>query len=1259
MPTISVAPSRAHRLKDRESRSSAPRSSSKGSRKLSKSSARTPPRSPSRSSGSIYSQQNFTLDTLPPLPESTPASPASVSSKIHPGRSTPIDLARIGSPPVPRALQAYVEDDQSDEETRPSPLAAVSPIKPIIEPVESLSKSDPTASDDSGILPEGELLPPAEQTRSAEPAQPAIPTPQSRSPEATPSEPDTETPLPTAPNPPEEDIPKAPSPAPSQALPYQSVPPSPAVPPYFEQRLSPQLFSPAFPSTSYPTSPPIQGYTSPHQYYSPPYNNPAYYSMFQPQGYSPAPGYPVNPHQFAPQYQAPQYQSPQYPGAYPGFVPPTPAAMFSASPAQSPSLQRNGSVGSRSSLHANGSVGNPSTPPAARNDERAPTIDGGGGGAAGPEDAVDLLQRVQSAIPDLHALLNRYRDTYGQLGMREETLRKSESEQADAIRQKQQYIDSLAKQMEDSSNKHSAETNKLRLEIGNLEEKHKELQESLEATKKAKEELEEAKASLENDKMDLEKQRKLEAEALAQEFVKFKKEVTDGYATEKKSLEDKLAAELKEKTDAFEAEKTALAKAHEEAMKSLEDKLDAQLKEQADSFQTTKAAITKAHVEEKEALRKGAAKQKRDMEAGFDKLRNELESKLNGTQKDLEEALKKERESREGWSKEREELVRGWEEERTAMGSGWEEQRAVLTEHHEKEKEDQLKTWTDLQAEMTKKAEQERSTWEDEKAALQKGWDDEKAKFEKAYGELKSMTEHMGAEKDRLQKMVEAFGEVTDLKSKGDAYYLDNFSKLTKLIESVASEYFQNIPVPPPEHILNEIPETIPSFLSNTPSSRHLRTAYIQYKISTILCYRVYSPFLFSLGRRYDKADTLFQAMSNDLRKKSTRREAIWRQHTLYSAYTAANAKETINAAAGAVVEEIVSHIKHFTDPKYVDKIYEAVRRIVKLGAETWRLARLERELITARLPAAEDDAEIEDDWAPATFDDDHLPATTSATAMATSTKRKPILRLFPIIAREPIHEGFRSLADAHDAGCVYSHGVALYDDAQPVLTRLEELRTQSVERQSSFGRHRRRDSATPPSPLFPAMDEIDGMSPSGSSLLGESSSSSHRGKKVRETAVPKDREGDGVWEAPKARDSSTKREASTVRETHKARESSTMREAPKAREPSREAPKTREYSTVRETPKARESSTVRDNSMAREAAPRVREASKARETPIVREASTVRRSSKAREPSRIREDARRRDSGLEGRKPRSLSISSDNIPRWDASRGRVSSEMR
>jgi hypothetical protein len=118
----------------------------------------------------------------------------------------------------------------------------------------------------------------------------------------------------------------------------------------------------------------------------------------------------------------------------------------------------------------------------------------------------------------------------------------------------------------------------------------------------------------------------------------------------------------------------------------------------------------------------------------------------------------------------------------------------------------------------------------------------------------------------------------------------------------------------------------------------------------------MFGPFLFSLGRRYDKADSLFLSMSNHIREKSTRKEAIWRQQTLLAAFTSSGAKQRINTAACTVIDEIVAEIRHFADPKEEEGIRIAVRRIVKLAAETWRFARLEKEMITATMPAVQDE---------------------------------------------------------------------------------------------------------------------------------------------------------------------------------------------------------------------------------------------------------------------------------------------------------------
>lgn len=147
------------------------------------------------------------------------------------------------------------------------------------------------------------------------------------------------------------------------------------------------------------------------------------------------------------------------------------------------------------------------------------------------------------------------------------------------------------------------------------------------------------------------------------------------------------------------------------------------------------------------------------------------------------------------------------------------------------------------------------------------------------------------------------------------------------------------------------------------PASRELRSAYIQHVISKTLNYRIFQPFLFTLGRRYDNADIFFQMLSMDIRRKSVRREAFWRQQTLKAAYTAPDAKHSINMTASVIVDEIVDHIKHFADPTQLDPLVMGVRKIVKLAAETWRHARIERGLIVASLPAPDAEGASNQDW--------------------------------------------------------------------------------------------------------------------------------------------------------------------------------------------------------------------------------------------------------------------------------------------------------
>lgn len=228
-----------------------------------------------------------------------------------------------------------------------------------------------------------------------------------------------------------------------------------------------------------------------------------------------------------------------------------------------------------------------------------------------------------------------------------------------------------------------------------------------------------------------------------------------------------------------------------------------------------------------------------------------------------------------------------------------------------------------------------------------------------------------------------------------------------------------------------------------------MRAAYVAHTVAKLITYRVFGPFLFSLGSRYDKADSLFSSMSNHIRAKSTRKEAIWRQQTLLAAFTSTGAKQRINTAAGTVVEEIVNAIKHFADPKEEEGIKISVKRIVKLAAETWRFARLEREMITAVMPAPEDQEHLftGPEYWPIYNPEGNKPEGTLIGSLVGATPQpgehpQLLLRLFPVIYREAKHENFHREGEERDRGCVFHHGLALYDDAGAVVARMEELRS-------------------------------------------------------------------------------------------------------------------------------------------------------------------------------------------------------------------------
>jgi hypothetical protein len=248
------------------------------------------------------------------------------------------------------------------------------------------------------------------------------------------------------------------------------------------------------------------------------------------------------------------------------------------------------------------------------------------------------------------------------------------------------------------------------------------------------------------------------------------------------------------------------------------------------------------------------------------------------------------------------------------------------------------------------------------------------------------------------------------------------------------------------------IPYEIPAFMNTSVASTKIRTCYIQHLISSVLFVRIFRPFLFTLGRRYGGLDTFLASLSTDIRQKSERREAAWRQTTLRAAYTVSKAKEAINVVAAVVVDEIVDEIQHFAHQSQWPAIMLGVQRIVKSAAEVWRFARVERELIRPFMPDLGAFDIPDCDWPEPEFDgSDSLGGKGDHES---SPPRQAILCLLPHVVREAVHEGFLEEGDKLGNGpCIYLQGKALYTNSSIILARRMELDSPAEQSMSKLGK--------------------------------------------------------------------------------------------------------------------------------------------------------------------------------------------------------------
>ena len=275
-------------------------------------------------------------------------------------------------------------------------------------------------------------------------------------------------------------------------------------------------------------------------------------------------------------------------------------------------------------------------------------------------------------------------------------------------------------------------------------------------------------------------------------------------------------------------------------------------------------------------------------------------------------------------------------------------------------------------------------------------------------------------------------------------------------------EHFQHSPQNLPDKASRLIPVDLAASFSSTQASPWFIAAFIKHTISSIITQRIFQPFLFVLSGRLQSADALFLEMSRNLKSKSTRREASWRQRTLHAAYTAANAKQTINNIANGIIDEIMDAIRYFTDRAKWQRVTAAVRRIVKTAAETWRYARLESSVVIASMDGKEI-ANASDDRGEENFS-------------SQGKEKKVLLALFPLIRREALYGVSEDEFKPLDGGRIYSQGRVLYADETNRFTCIGEtqggqsgmqavLPSQHVQASQKAQSTR---SARPQSPLIP-----------------------------------------------------------------------------------------------------------------------------------------------------------------------------------------------
>ncbi|KAI4112276.1 MAG: hypothetical protein LQ345_006552 [Seirophora villosa] len=672
------------REKDRERDKDARSITSSGTRRH-REASRSSNRSPLPSSSqpsSVYSQGNVTLDQLPPLPRSETASPSSLRSPTLRASTGPSS----SSTPLTSSTHLY------------TPAA----LQQYLETDDNEEYDDVQTPQASSMVHTKQYFEP-EVTRTPYRPESA----QKRSPVSSTAPPDTET-KPASPP-----IPSA-SPLSLSRVNTRLSDPSPSLhhPRPFNFASSKPAFTQPLPLFAGPPSEPYLPHFPPGSQYFPMTHQ--------------ASNQPIDIQSLPPQnYYQPYASPPQMPPSF--------------NPMRSPPAREYSSQSSRISFSGDPPLAESAPaappPPLAASSQGAPKRD---------EDAI--LHRIQSAIPDLHLIVNQYREIAGQLNERDLKLRHTEAEKTKVLEQRDTYIDRLTKERDEAfhkndeeNKKHNEEKSKLRLEVGNMSEQLNELHEKFQKETRVKRDLENQLENMRAHCALRESESKAEKTAMGNEYALWKSQTDGELAAMEKALR----------------------------MKEGEcDRLQRQLRELEAQFQARTAESEQNRRMEKEGLELTMAKQKKELEDICTKLQRELDDTKSAHGKALDMHLKKHNQEKEIWTQDRQSLMRDWERERAKTGQG----SAELHAQHQKEKEELQENWKASRLRLENEHSEAMAKMQAEMNSAKASWDADKAQFNRVKAELKATAAQLNTENTKLQKLADAFEQVTDLRGRGDAY---------------------------------------------------------------------------------------------------------------------------------------------------------------------------------------------------------------------------------------------------------------------------------------------------------------------------------------------------------------------------------------------------------------------------------------------------------------------------------------------------------